>query len=125
MLGHGRDVKYSSFLSPAYRDSFTKDGLANLNSTMRRGNIQGGRIPPVQPGDINVYREANFFVTTIKPEAGEGYGGISLARWVKVGSGWYLYSGSESEIEAYGHFPDSLLAEASAPPAPEEPAQEQ
>ena len=37
MLGHGTDVKYSSFLSPAYRDSFTKDGLANLNSTMRRG----------------------------------------------------------------------------------------
>jgi hypothetical protein len=121
MLGHGKDVKYSSFLSPAYRESFSKDGLANLNGTMRRGNIRGGRIPPVKPRDINVFREANFYVTTVKPEAGEGYDGISVTRWIKVGSGWYLYSGSEAEIEAYGHFPDSLMAQINAPEIPEVP----
>jgi hypothetical protein len=112
MLGHGKDVKYSSFLSPAYRNSFNEDGLANLNNMMRRGNIEGGRIPPVKAKHIEVFHEGNFYMTLIKPEAGEGYTGVSRARWVKVGPNWFLYSGSEAEIEAYGQFPDSLVAQA-------------
>ena len=108
MLGNGGDAKYSSFLSPAYRDSFEPDVLANLDHAMRRGNVTGSRLPKVEAGDVLVVKEGNFALTAIDPGAGDHYQGVSEASFVKVGTRWYVFVGSESEIAAYGSFPESL-----------------
>ncbi|MCB1220242.1 MAG: hypothetical protein H7A35_14020 [Planctomycetales bacterium] len=102
----GRD--YSSFLSPAYRNSFTKDNLDALNAGNAPARSSNNRIEKVKAEDVVANLEGNFAMTDVPPSLGFAFESMEPLRWVKAGSRWYLYLGSDAEVGEYGYFPVSI-----------------
>jgi hypothetical protein len=116
MLGLSPRTEYSSFLSPAYRKSFTKTGLQQLNTEL--GAAQAStRYKPAQAKHVAVALKGRFGYSNIGNELGQAYASIGPVRWLRVGSKWYLYLSSKAERDAYGPFPSD--ASPPAPPVPE------
>jgi len=113
MAGLTPKVAYSSFMSPAYRKTFQRSDLDQLNKTYARAKTASDRYKRCKPADVSVTLESRFAITVANPELGDAYRNLLPIRWVRVGSGWYLYSGSKSELEEYGEFPGGI-----APPRP-------
>ncbi len=115
MLGLAPRTTYSSFLSPAYRKSFTKTGLKELDAQL--GVAQASeRFKPAQPKHVAVAINGRYGYSNIGGELGQAYAVIGPVRWVRVSLKWYLYLGSKNEQAAYGPFPTD--ASPPAPPAP-------
>ena len=118
MVGLSPKARYSSFLSPVYRRTFSSADLHRLDKAISPGTKPTTRYTPARTKDIAVARMGQFAFTTINPELGRAFEGVGPARWVNVGGRWYLYTGSEAEVNAYGKFPMAL-----SPPAPPKPAE--
>ena len=108
MVGNTPNVKYSSFISPAYRGVFTREALKEYNDKMGRGDKVLGRHGEATAADVTVRQNDKFAITVIDPETGRAFANLEPARWVKAGSKWYLYFGSDAEISRYGPFPEGL-----------------
>ena len=102
----GRD--YSGFLSPAYRASFNKDDLAALNRGNAPGKSTNKRIETVKAANVVVSVDTNFAMTDVSPQLGFAFESMDPLRWVRVGSRWFLYMGSDHEVSEYGYFPVSI-----------------
>jgi hypothetical protein len=113
MVGLAPGTNYSSFFSPAYRKTFTKQVLKKLNTRPGTKPEANKRYKPASARHIAVVINGRFAYTNIGMELGQSFASVGPARWVRVGSGWYLYSFSTAEKKAYGDFPNSL-----SPPAP-------
>jgi hypothetical protein len=116
MAGLTPKTAYSSFLSPAYRKSFKRADLDQLNKTYAKAKTPTERYPACKPENVSFALEAKFAYTVADPELGDAYRNLQPVRWVRAGNGWYLYTGSKDEIEAYGEFPGGM-----APPLPPAP----
>jgi hypothetical protein len=117
MVGLSPKTKYSSFLSPAYRHTFTSAHLRRLDKAISPGEKPIQRYSPARTKDIAVAQMGQYAFTTVNPELGRAFESVGPARWVNVGGRWYRYTGSEAEVNAYGKFPVAL-----SPPAPPKPA---
>lgn len=112
LIGRYPQQAYSSYLSPAYKKAFTRDDLRRLDESHRKGDKPNLRYPVAKSDDVLVERQGNFAYSVVDPELGDAYAVLQAQRWVRSGSGWYVYTGSAAEIQAYGPFPTEL-----APPA--------
>lgn len=113
MVGLAPGTDYSSFFSPAYRKTFTKQVLKKLNQKPGTKQESNKRYKPASARHIAVVVDGRFAYTNIGTELGQSFASVGPVRWVRVGSGWYLYAFSTVEKKAYGDFPNSL-----SPPAP-------
>ena len=100
--------EYASFLSPAYRKSFSKDALETLNRGNAMARSSNNRIEKLRSEDVAVSIEGNFAMTDVPGSAGFAFESMEPQRWVKSGSKWYIYLGSDSEVSDYGYFPVSI-----------------
>ncbi|MCB1218778.1 hypothetical protein KDL44_15440 [bacterium] len=107
-LGNLDGREYSSFLSPAYRGSFSKDKLTELNAGNAPARSANNRVEKVESADVLVSTEANFAMTDVSPALGYAFGSMEPLRWVKAGNRWFLYLGSDREVSEYGYFPVSI-----------------
>lgn len=113
MVGLAPEKDYSSFLSPAYRKLLSKQSLKQLNAHPSGKQEANKRYKPASSKHIAVTIAGRFAYSNIGAELGQSFASVGPSRWVRVGSGWYLYSSSSTEQKAYGSFPNSL-----SPPAP-------
>jgi hypothetical protein len=138
MAGLQPKAVYSGYLSPAYKKQFERQGLTTLDES-RRVKAASSGVKGAEKGDVAVAEEGRFGISIVNPQLGGVFAQHGPQRWVKVGSAWYLYTGSMAEIQEYGTFPDSLTAPPAAafdernkretiqlkPRAGEQPAQEE
>ncbi|MCC7478139.1 hypothetical protein IT575_06735 [bacterium] len=108
MIGRYPKQAYSSYLSPAYKKKFTRDGLRQLDETRRKASKPNTRYPLAKGKHVLVSSQDRFAYTVVDPELGDAFAVLQPQRWVKSGLNWYLYTGSQAEIEAYGSFPAEL-----------------
>jgi hypothetical protein len=104
-VGQQPGREYSDFLSPAYRASFSKEDLAVLNKGNASAKPNTKRIEKISSSDVVVSIEASFAMTDVPPRLGFAFESMQAQRWVKVGSRWFLYMGSDKEVSEYGYFP--------------------
>ncbi len=107
-VGNQGDLEYSSFLSPAYRNSFSKEDLESLNLANAAARSSNDRIEKVKADDVVISSEANFAMTDVPPALGFVFSSMEPLRWVKSGNRWYLYLGSDREVSDYGYFPVTI-----------------
>lgn len=116
MLGLTPKLSYSSFLTPAYRKTFTKAGLKELNAKLAVAEANK-RYKPAQAKHVAVLIKGRFGYSNIGNELGQSYADIGPVRWVRVGSRWYVHMSTNAELSAYGPFPSDVSPP--APPLPE------
>lgn len=107
-VGNLQGREYSSFLSPAYRNSFSKEGLEVLNKGNAAARASNSRIEKVTADDVAVSTEASFAMTDVPASLGFAFQSMEPQRWVRTGGRWYLYLGSDREVSEYGYFPVSI-----------------
>jgi len=112
MVGNKPNVKYSSYISPAYRGVFAKEDLKALNEAMSPGSTASVHHGTASAEDVFTAVQDKFAITLIDPNKGRAFRNIEPTKWVKAGNRWYLYFGSDAEISRYGPFPQDL-----SPPA--------
>jgi hypothetical protein len=120
MVGRTARGSYSSYLSPAYRSKFDSAALEQLDGTKRLAKVASDLYPECRSEDVFITMEGRFAQTRANPGLGSGYENLGSTKWVKAGRRWFLYLGSDAEIEAYGTFPVSVSAPV-LPPASQEP----
>ena len=108
MVGLAPGAKYSSFISPAYRQTFDRSSLAILDEARGVGKTVNKRYPKTGAKDIATSTRDSFAYSLVNPALGDAYAAMSPVRWVKAGRSWYLFLGSDAEIGAYGEFPREL-----------------
>lgn len=108
MIGRFPKQAYSSYLSPAYKAKFSRDDLRKLDESRRKGSKPNTRYPLAKADDVLLTQQDRFAWSVVDPELGDAFAVLQAQRWVKVGASWYLYSGTQSEIDAYGVFPPEL-----------------
>lgn len=113
MVGQAPRTPYTSFLSPAYRKTFSKQVLEKLNTQRGSKPEVNKRYKPAEARHIAVVIDGRFAYSNIGADLGQSFASVGPVRWVRVGSSWYLYAFSTAEKKAYGDFPNSL-----SPPAP-------
>jgi hypothetical protein len=122
MVGVSPRQRYSSFLSPACRATYTKKALRQLDDKLSGENTPDARYKPVRPAQIRVARDGRYAITTASAEAGQAFANVGAIRWVRVAGKWYKYGSSKAETDAYGSFPVSLAPPSGGPPSSAAPA---
>lgn len=115
MQGLTPGKSYSSFTSPAYRQSLSKETQSKLDDVLSRSRKKNPRAIEARPADVRVAVDGIFGLTAAGAEASFAAQALGETRWVKAGGRWYLYLNSDAEISAYGQFPSNLRL-----PAPEQ-----
>lgn len=117
MVGRTPRTLYTSFLSPAYKGTFQPDSLKALDEYSRVETQPNERYPAARARDVQVEARDQFAYTAIDPGLGDAYANLQPQRWVRDGSRWYMYMGSDAEVSAYGIFPADLYPPRLAPAA--------
>ncbi len=108
LIGRYPKQAYSSYLSPAYKKKFSRDDLRQLDESRRKATKPNTRYPLAHGRNVLITSEDKFAWSVVDPALGDAFAVQQPLRWVKVGLNWYIYSGSEAEISAYGAFPATL-----------------
>jgi hypothetical protein len=108
MLGLSPQTKYTSFYSPAYRESLPKQTIDLTDTAMGRASKKNTRQQPVNAKDVRSATLGIFALTAASDQPLSALGSLGTTRWVRDGGRWYLYFGSDAEIKAYGEFPPQL-----------------
>ena len=117
MAGKQAGKKYSSYLSPAHRGAMDRADLRALDEAKDTADKSNERYPDAKAADVSVSTESHFAYTMVNPELGDAFANQPPVKWVKAGMRWYVYMGSEAEVQKYGPFPASLSPR--EPPGPE------
>ncbi len=107
-VGHLPKAKYSSFLSPAYREIADKAGLSELDTAMRKATAPSERYERIKTVQVTVQQDGHFALTTVDASLGGTFRDGKPIRWVRDGGKWFIFLGSDAEIAKYGIFPPGL-----------------
>jgi hypothetical protein len=107
-VGHLPKAKYSAFLTPAYRAIANPDGLSQLDAAMRKSTSPSERYARITAAQVTVQQDGLFAMTTVDSSLGGSFRDGKPIRWVRVGRRWFIYLGSDAEVEQYGMFPPNL-----------------
>lgn len=127
-LTGSNDLTEEAFVSPARQKSLTGEARVAMRKAAKvlheaRRNIQkqaGVEPVRIESGIVNVKVAGRFGVTAIT-ERIPVEAVRRQVRWVRDRGRWYLYTGMDAEVEAYGDFPEDLGFE-STPPQESVPA---
>jgi hypothetical protein len=108
MAGKQPQVKYSSFISPAYRQAMGSSTVKQLDESKGLGRQPNERYPDATAEHVSVSIKDQFAYTMVDPGLGDAFRAMPPVKWVKVGRRWYLYMGSDAEAGKYGPFPPDL-----------------
>lgn len=117
MAGRSPQTDYGMFLSPAYLQQMQRSELEEMNQAVGAAKRASERYPEITPANcaFSKDKDGKYAYSVVDPRLGDAYAHLAPVRWVRVGFSWYIYLGSDAEIQRYGQFPSSL-----GPPEPPE-----
>lgn len=121
ITGAGKMTR-EDFISPAAKKAMTEEafkGLRRANEELEKVRKEMRENSGFKPMEVKIDQiaskvEGKFGVTSV-PYVYQPASLIAQVRWVRVGGKWYLYTGGDVDVKAYGEFPSTLVIE---PPAP-------
>jgi len=120
MLGQRPQETILNYISPAFRTEleqrFSKEEVAEYGKRQKPPGVS--RETP-RLSSIRTRIEGNFALTWVEGRPDEPLVGSEPVMWVRDGGKWYLYYGTEAEVEKYSEFPPELRAKIGIPKASE------
>ncbi len=121
LTGAGKMTR-EDFMSPAARRAMTDEAyraLRRANEELEKARKEMRENSGVTPVEVKIDQiaakvDGKFGVTSV-PYVYQPSNLMAQVRWVKVRGKWYLYTGGEVEVEAYGEFPANLVIEIERP----------
>lgn len=121
LTGAGKMTR-EDFMSPAARRAMTDEAyraLRRANEELEKARQSMRENSGFTPVEVKIDQiaakvDGKFGVTSV-PYVYQPANLMAQVRWVRVRGKWYLYTGGEVEVEAYGEFPANLVIEIERP----------